>query len=136
MSTKDQTSRGANGEKLSATEPRHVEDELITAQILQRLARIENFLVSLDSRFGEKLDTIDARLAAGRTARKVTAEKPNIRNWLNAQLTKGWISEAEIIEKTGWQTIGVRSYITKSRSLGLSVEEDVREGVPHYRFAR
>jgi hypothetical protein len=67
--------------------------------------------------------------------RKV-ADKPNIRNMLIGQLQKGWISEQEAIERTGWQTIGVRSFVTKLRGLGLSVETEERDGVPHYRIAR
>jgi len=33
-------------------------------------------------------------------------------------LQKGWMSEQEAIERTGWQTIGVRSFVTKLRGSG------------------
>ena len=101
-------------------------------QILQNLMRIDNRLASIES-----------RLAGGGqgTARRVVSEKPNLRNQLTALLMKGWVSETEVIEFTGrtgqpWQTIGVRSFITKLRTLGLSVETEERDGVPYYRIAK
>lgn len=123
MSTKDQTSRGSGGE--ATEELPDVRQEQIEFQVLQGLRRIES-----------RLDEIEGRLAGVKGTRAVRVEKPNLRNWLNAQLTKGWISETDILEKTGWQTIGVRSFITKARTLGLSVETEERDGVPYYRFAR
>lgn len=93
-------------------------------QILKGLAAIE-----------QRLSAIESRLSGGSVVRKV-ADKPNIRNMLIGQLQKGWISEQEAIERTGWQTIGVRSFVTKLRGLGLSVETEERDGVPHYRIAR
>ena len=101
-----------------------VMNEGIAFQLLQGLARIE-----------QRLAAIESRLSGGSVVRK-TAEKPNIRNMLIAHLQKGWLSEAEAIEKTGWQTIGVRSFITKLKTLGLSVETEERDGVPHYRIAK
>jgi hypothetical protein len=98
----------------------------IAFQLLQGMARIESRLERLEH-------SLSAR--SGGVVRKVV-EKPNIRNMLTAQLVKGWVSEAEVIEKTGWQTIGVRSFITKLRTLGLSVETEERDGVPHYRVAK
>jgi hypothetical protein len=99
-------------------------EEGIAFQLLQGLARIEH-----------KLDRIEGRLAGGGSVRRV-AEKPNIRNLLIAQLQRGWMSEVEAIEKTGWQTIGVRSFVTKLKTLGLSVETEERDGVPYYRIAK
>lgn len=133
MSIKDQTSRGSGQE---AALP-DVQQEQIDFQVLQRLARIENALTSMDSRVGERLDTIEGHLAGkrGSTVRKVI-EKPNIRNMLMGLVQKGWLSEAEAIDKTGWQTIGVRFFVTKLRSLGLSVETEERDGMPHYRIAK
>lgn len=93
-------------------------------QLLQGVARIE-----------QRLAAIESRLSGGSAVRKV-ADKPNIRNMLIGQLQKGWMSEQEAIERTGWQTIGVRSFVTKLRGLGLSVETEERDGVPHYRIAR
>ena len=93
-------------------------------QLLQGVARIE-----------QRLSAIESRLSGGSVVRKV-ADKPNIRNMLIGQLQKGWMSEQEAIERTGWQTIGVRSFVTKLRGLGLSVETEERDGVPHYRIAR
>lgn len=93
-------------------------------QILKGLAAIE-----------QRLSAIESRLSGGSVVRKV-ADKPNIRNMLIGQLQKGWMSEQEAIERTGWQTIGVRSFVTKLRGLGLSVETEERDGVPHYRIAR
>jgi len=101
-----------------------VRDEQINFQLLQGLARIENRLVAVEN-----------RLAGGRPARQV-AEKSNVRNQLIALLQKGWLSEVEAIERTGWQTIGVRSFVTKLRTLGLVVETEERDGVPHYRIAK
>lgn len=99
-------------------------EEGIAFQLLQGLARIERQLAGIENRL------------AGGGSRRVVAEKPNIRNQLIAQLNKGWLSEVEAIEKTGWQTIGVRSFITKLKTLGLSVETEERDGVPHYRIAK
>ena len=99
-------------------------EEGISFQILQGLRRIES-----------RLETIEGRLAGGST-RAVRAEKPNIRNLLIGQLHKGWMSEVEAIEKTGWQTIGVRSFISKLKTLGLSVEMEERDGVRYYRIAK
>ena len=94
-------------------------------QLLQGVARIE-----------QRLSAIESRLAGGGAVVRKVADKPNIRNMLIGQLQKGWISEQEAIERTGWQTIGVRSFVTKLRGLGLSVETEERDGVPHYRIAR
>jgi hypothetical protein len=110
-----------------------VMSEGIAFQLLQGMTRIENHLASIERRLqtGER----------GITTRRVVAEKPNLRNQLTALLMKGWVSETEVIEFTGrmgqpWQTIGVRSFITKLRTLGLSVEAEERDGVPHYRIAK
>ena len=94
-------------------------------QLLQGMGRIE-----------QRLSTLEGRLLSGGTAVRKVADKPNIRNMLIGQLQKGWMSEQEAIERTGWQTIGVRSFVTKLRGLGLSVETEERDGVPHYRIAR
>jgi hypothetical protein len=102
-----------------------VRDEQISFQLLQGLARVE-----------QRLAAIESRLAGGSSATRKVAEKPNLRNMLTALLLKGWVSEPEVIEKTGWQTIGVRSFVTKLRGLGLSVETEERDGVPHYRIAK
>ena len=99
--------------------------EGLAFQLFQGLARIEG-----------RLDRIESRLAGGTSTVRKVAEKPNIRNMLIAHLQKGWLSETEAIEKTGWQTIGVRSFVTKLRSLGLSVETEERDGVPYYRIAK
>jgi hypothetical protein len=99
-------------------------EEGIAFQVLQGLARIENRLAS-----------IEHRLEGGRP-RGAAAEKPNLRNQLISLLQKGWLSEDEAMQKTGWQTIGVRSFITKLRTLGLVVETEDRNGVPHYRIAK
>lgn len=100
-----------------------VMEEGIAFQLLQGMNRIEAGLARIENRL------------AGGTMR-VKAEKPNIRNVLMSRLNKGWLSEAEAIEETGWQTIGVRSFITKLRTLGLVVETEERDGVPHYRIAK
>jgi hypothetical protein len=101
-------------------------DRQLVHELLQGLSRVEN-----------KLDRIESRLSTGGAGvvRKV-ADKPNLRNMLTALLLKGWVSEPEVIERTGWQTIGVRSFVTKLRGLGLSVETEERDGVPHYRIAK
>ena len=112
---------GGGGREAPLTD---VRQEGIDFQLLQGLARIE-----------QRLAAIESRLSGGSAVRKVS-EKPNIRNMLIGQLQKGWISEHEAIEKTGWQTIGVRSFVTKLRGLGLSVETEERDGVPHYRIAK
>ena len=88
------------------------------------------------TRLESKLDRVEARLAGGGGVVRKVADKPNLRNMLTALLLKGWVSEPEVIEKTGWQTIGVRSFVTKLRGLGLSVETEERDGVPHYRIAK
>lgn len=104
-----------------------VMQEGIAFQLLQGLGRIERQLAS-----------IEGRLAGGGqgTARRVVSEKPNLRNMLMGLMHKGWLSEAEAIERTGWQTIGVRSFVTKLRSLGLSVEEEDRDGTRFYRIMK
>ena len=121
MSNPDQSNlKPAGGE----VHLKDVRDEQLSFQLLQGLGRIE-----------QRLAAIESRLGGGGVVRKV-ADKPNIRNMLIGQLQKGWMSEQEAIERTGWQTIGVRSFVTKLRGLGLSVETEERDGVPHYRIAR
>jgi hypothetical protein len=100
-------------------------DRQLVHELLQGLLRVES-----------KLDRIESRLAGGSGVTRKVADKPNLRNMLTALLLKGWVSEPEVIEKTGWQTIGVRSFVTKLRGLGLSVETEERDGVPHYRIAK
>jgi hypothetical protein len=125
MSNREQINLASAGEKGSREAPlTDVLEEGIAFQLLQGLARIE-----------QRLAAIEGRLGGGGVVRKV-ADKPNIRNMLIGQLQKGWISEQEAIERTGWQTIGVRSFVTKLRGLGLSVETEERDGVPHYRIAK
>jgi hypothetical protein len=125
------------------TELKDVGEEAISFQVFQRLSRIENVLASLDARVDERLSAIEARLngAAGRKSTKVVETKPNVRNMLMAMMQKGWVSETEMISKTGevgtpWQTIGVRSFVTKMRTLGIAVETEQRDGVPYYRIAK
>lgn len=121
MSNSDQINLGKR------TEPplTEVMNEGIAFQILQGLARVESRLERIENRLSSRGDGV----------RRVS-EKPNIRNLLIAQLQKGWMSEVEAIEKTGWQTIGVRSFVTKLKTLGLSVESEERDGVPYYRIAK
>lgn len=123
MSTPDHINiaREKGGSREALTD---VMEEGIAFQILQRLGRIES-----------QLGAIDNRLSGG-GPRKVVAEKSHIRNQLIALLQKGWLSEVEAIERTGWQTIGVRSFVTKLRTLGLVVEEEERDGVKHFKIAK
>jgi hypothetical protein len=120
MSNPDQINLGKREAPLT-----EVMNEGIAFQILQGLARLESRLERLENRLSSRSDGV----------RRV-ADKPNIRNLLIAQLQKGWMSEVEAIEKTGWQTIGVRSFVTKLKTLGLSVESEERDGVPYYRIAK
>ena len=120
-----------------------VREEEISFQVFQRLSRIENVLASLDARLDERLSAIESRVGTGggRRAGKVVETKPNVRNMLMAMMQKGWVSETEMISKTGevgtpWQAIGVRSFITKMRTLGIAVETEHRDGVPYYRIAK
>src|SRR5258708_39261996 len=106
MSIKDQTSRGGPTTEAPRELP-DVREQQIDFQVLQGLARIES-----------RLDVIEGRLAGG-GSRAVRVEKPNIRNMLLAMLMKGWVSETEAMEKTGWTTIGVRSLVTKLRTNGF-----------------
>lgn len=124
----------ASPSSADAVELKDVGEEAISFQVLQRLARIENRLSSMESRIDERLATLEARGAGG--TRKVVTEKPNIRNTLISMFQKGWTSETEAMEKTGWQTIGVRSLITKLRTNGFSVEVEERDGVPYYRMPK
>ena len=130
--------RDDNNLNLAAKRPEapltDVMSEGIAFQLLQGLGRIESRLASIESRLQSA--------PQGSTRTAVRAEKPNLRNQLTALLMKGWVSETEVIEFTGrmgqtpWQTIGVRSFVTKLRTLGLSVETEERDGVPHYRIAK
>ena len=119
-----------------------VMDETVSAQVLMRLERIERALSSMENRFGGRLDEIEARLhGRGGAAKKVVVEKVPVRNVIMGMMQKGWVSEADIISKTGelgtaWQTIGVRSLVTKLRGLGIAVEAEERDGVPYYRIAK
>jgi hypothetical protein len=132
MSTDNLSSIASGGKEEASEERPDAEKEQIAFQVLdQRLARIENRLASMESRFDERLAAILAHLAGG-GGRKVVAEKPNIRNALMAMLMNGWVSETDALEKTGWQTIGL--LITKLRSQGLSVDIEQRDGVPYYRI--
>jgi len=93
-------------------------------QILQGVARIE-----------QRLSAIESRLSGGSVVRKVT-DKPNPRNILISMLVKGWVTEDEAMEKTGWQTVGVRSLLTKMKTQGYSVETEQQGDVVRYRLAR
>jgi hypothetical protein len=135
MSNENQINLAQSRDKRPSEPPlTDVMAEGIAFQLLQGLMRIENRLASIESRLqsGER----------GVPTRRILAEKPNLRNQLTALLMKGWVSETEVIEFTGrmgqtpWQTIGVRSFVTKLRNLGLSVETEERDGVPHYRIAK
>jgi len=90
-------------------------------QLLQGQARIE-----------KQLAAIENQLADGQ-GRKST-KKRNYRPWLTTQLSHGWMSEAAIIEKTGWSASGVKSFITQARGIGYSVETDTSTGALRYRF--
>jgi hypothetical protein len=125
MSTKEPINRSSERETSPPAGLTDVLEESISFQLLQGLARIEN-----------RLQAIESRLEGGRGSTTRRIEKPNIRNILIAQLQKGWLSEVEALEKTGWQTIGVRSFVTKLRTLGLAVETEERDGVPFYRIAK
>jgi hypothetical protein len=86
----------------------------VLGRIEQRLAAIENQLADVQGRKSTK--------------------KRNYRPWLTTQLSQGWMSEAAIIEKTGWSTSGVKSFITQARGIGYSVETDTSTGALRYRF--
>ena len=119
MSTKDKATRATTTEASELPDVRH---EQIEFQLLQGIARIES-----------RLDAIEGRLTgSGRKG----GEKPKLRNEIISMLQKGWLSEEEAMVKTGWQTVGVRSFVTKLRTLGLVVETEDRNGVPHYRIAK
>lgn len=90
-------------------------------QLLQGMARIEHRLTALEGRLGSP---------------RARTDKPKIRPQLTAQLLKGWVSDAEIMEKAGWQREGVRSFISKVRGMGFSVETDLRGDVTYYRIAK
>lgn len=118
--------------------------DVMDEKLIQRIDRIETALISLETqlsarleRNSERLDGIEAKIATprGGVVRKIT-EKPNVRNALLGMMTKGWVSEPEALQKTGWQTIGVRSLITKLRTNGFSIEEEERDGVKYFRISK
>lgn len=101
--------------------------EQIDFQILQALSRIESQIASIEGRLSS---------GGGRGPVRRVSEKPNPRNLLLGLMMKGWLSETEALEKTGWTTIGVRSLITKLRTNGVSIDTEERDGVPFYRIAK